>query len=209
MLTPEDQTRIRKEEIFRAEVRERLAADAARGASRLWKFVNTSFGVWFLSAVVLGGLSWLLSERHLAIERHNAVRRATWEIYSDALQFEAAIASAWSRFAYETAFATKLQRPESRLYEQKTFGLDWLTFQVEDLGSCEEAKAAAAARDAAARIWAILERQFGKLDNDWWWTPLDADQKTRLDDAIKAESHRYLVEAFLPRTARRWCWPGG
>jgi hypothetical protein len=155
---------------------------------------------------VLGGLSWLISERHLALERNNTVRRATWEIYSNAMQFEAAIAVAWSRFDYETAFSTKLQNPSPRLFDQKAFGLDWLTFQIEDSGSCKDAEAAVAARRAAADIWEAMRDEFGSRDNDWWWVALDSERKARLDDQIKARSHEYMIKAFLPGTLRRRCW---
>jgi hypothetical protein len=207
-LTAEEQDRIRAEEVYRSEIRERLANDRSGGRGG-WKFLNSAFALWFLSTIVIGGMSWIISERHLAIQRENTVRRATWEIYGDGLQFEAAIAVAWTRFDYETAFSTTLQNPRSRLFDQKTFGLDWLTFQIEDTGTPRDAAAAYAARDAAGRIWKVLEDEFGGRDKDWWWVPLDFHHKAALDALIKDQSHTYLVQAFLPRASRRSCWLGG
>lgn len=53
MLTDEDKTRIRLEEAYRKEVRDQLASDTNRARTRVWPFLNSPFGLWLLSSVVL------------------------------------------------------------------------------------------------------------------------------------------------------------
>lgn len=58
VLTDEEQDRIRHEEIYRAEVRQRLAATEQKSArARIIRFFNTPFGLWILSSLVLSGLT--------------------------------------------------------------------------------------------------------------------------------------------------------
>jgi hypothetical protein len=58
MLTEKEKSRIRAEEIFRAEVRQELEAKRAPShAPRIWTFLNSSFALWFLSSVVLASLT--------------------------------------------------------------------------------------------------------------------------------------------------------
>src|SRR6266849_5483102 len=124
MLTSDDRERIRAEEIFRSEVREQLASDPGDGkqGGPLWRFFNSPLGLWVLSSVALGAISWSISERRIAVERAATVRRARWEVYSDGLQFERSIRDAWSRASYEIAFADKLQNPRARLFDYRSFG---------------------------------------------------------------------------------------
>jgi hypothetical protein len=58
MLSDEQETRIREEEIFRQEVRNELGSQkpAASPGGKFWKFLNSSFALWFLSSVFLGSL---------------------------------------------------------------------------------------------------------------------------------------------------------
>jgi hypothetical protein len=59
MLLEEEKNRIRAEEIFRYEVRREIEARRPKDSrrKRLWSLVNSTFGVWLLSSVVLGGLT--------------------------------------------------------------------------------------------------------------------------------------------------------
>jgi len=59
MLLEEEKERIRAEEIFRHEVRQKIEAEAPRHSrrKRLWTLLNSSFALWFLSSVVLSGLT--------------------------------------------------------------------------------------------------------------------------------------------------------
>jgi len=58
MLTEEEKSRVRAEEIFRAEILRDLQANKPRSNhQRLWTLLNSSFALWFLSSVVLAGLT--------------------------------------------------------------------------------------------------------------------------------------------------------
>jgi hypothetical protein len=58
MLTEEEKSRIRTEEIFRTEVRRELeTTETPSHAKNIWTFLNSSFALWFLSSVVLAGLT--------------------------------------------------------------------------------------------------------------------------------------------------------
>lgn len=58
-LSAQDKERIRAEEIFRDEVRRKIEADEAKKSPQdnLWSILNSSFAVWFLSSVVLAGIT--------------------------------------------------------------------------------------------------------------------------------------------------------
>ncbi|VAV84062.1 hypothetical protein MNBD_DELTA01-705 [hydrothermal vent metagenome] len=64
MLSKEDKDRIRAEEIFRSEVqREIQEGQNKKGLlTNLFKFFNSSFGIWFLSAVVLSSALYIYQD---------------------------------------------------------------------------------------------------------------------------------------------------
>lgn len=59
MLTADEKDRIQAEELFRLEIRRDLEATkpSPTGMQRLWSWLNSSFGLWLLSSVVLAGLT--------------------------------------------------------------------------------------------------------------------------------------------------------
>ena len=59
VISEDEKIRIRAEEIFREEVRQEMAVEKAAHSpgSRLWALANSSFVLWFLSSVVVGGLT--------------------------------------------------------------------------------------------------------------------------------------------------------
>lgn len=58
-LTEQERERIRAEEVFREEVRATFRDKTPPTLrNRLWKFLNSSFTIFLLSSVVLGGISW-------------------------------------------------------------------------------------------------------------------------------------------------------
>jgi len=56
MLSDDDKNRILAEERYRQEVRSQLSHE--QGSTKLWKFLNSSFGIWLLTTVVIGTLTW-------------------------------------------------------------------------------------------------------------------------------------------------------
>ena len=64
MLSGEQMDRIREEENFRQEARKELKSKepAVSFGGKTWKLLNSSFALWFLSSVVLAGLTWAFTE---------------------------------------------------------------------------------------------------------------------------------------------------
>ena len=60
MLTDEDKEKIRTEEIFRDEVCNELANNSKK--LDVWEFLNSNFGLWILSSLLLTSLTWLYNE---------------------------------------------------------------------------------------------------------------------------------------------------
>jgi hypothetical protein len=52
MLNDDDKIRIRLEESYRTQVRKQ-AEKEAESKKKLWAFVNSSFGIWLLSAIFI------------------------------------------------------------------------------------------------------------------------------------------------------------
>ena len=60
LLSDRDRQRIREEEIYRQEIRAQLAREdePRKLVNRAWKFLNTPLGLWLLSTVMIGFLTW-------------------------------------------------------------------------------------------------------------------------------------------------------
>ena len=61
MLTEEERQRIRLEEQYRLEIRRQIEQEKPK-SSRLWTFLNSTFGLWLLSAVVITWASTLYTQ---------------------------------------------------------------------------------------------------------------------------------------------------
>ncbi len=61
MLSESEKEKLRSEEIFRDEVRKSLGTKP-KGSSAFWRFLNSSFGIFILSTIVVGGLSFTYKE---------------------------------------------------------------------------------------------------------------------------------------------------
>jgi hypothetical protein len=70
LLTEEEKTRIRAEEVFRAEICRDLEKDrpSKHGWERVWELANSSFVLWLLSSVVLSGVTAVYSCRKENLE---------------------------------------------------------------------------------------------------------------------------------------------
>jgi hypothetical protein len=87
MLPSGDQLRIREEEMLRFEIRRELAGAEKKAASKptsWWGFLNSTFGVWLLTSVVVGGASFSYRLFSTAIDRSrqnsDAIQRLDTEI---------------------------------------------------------------------------------------------------------------------------------
>jgi hypothetical protein len=87
-LPESNRARIRAEEIYREEVRAEVTRTKTSKTrrQRLWSLLNTSFGIWLLSSVVLGGLGFLYtSTQSLLTEsriKASSIRKLDTEIAS-------------------------------------------------------------------------------------------------------------------------------
>ena len=87
-LSAQDKARIRAEEIFRDEVRRQIEADKGKNSAQdnLWSILNSSFAVWFLSSVVVAGITAAFARYqkiHSArIQKNDIQRRLQTEIGS-------------------------------------------------------------------------------------------------------------------------------
>jgi hypothetical protein len=63
MLDESERAKIRLEEEYRHEVRNKLQETPTKRVGRLWTFLNSSFGLWLLSAICITGLGTLYAQR--------------------------------------------------------------------------------------------------------------------------------------------------
>jgi hypothetical protein len=92
-LSPEEMDRIQKEELFRSKVRKEVEDLAAQSETvgtlgSIWSFLNSNFGLWLLSAVVISGLGTLYSNHQAKLADETAqlasqrsAKAATNELY--------------------------------------------------------------------------------------------------------------------------------
>lgn len=92
-LTPEEIVRIKQEEVLRAEIRKELALSPPQATEEgwlqiLWKFLNSTFGIWLLSTVVVASVAHFYDKQQTAYRETEAQRkeqeaesRRTREIY--------------------------------------------------------------------------------------------------------------------------------
>ena len=64
ILTPEDKLRIRAEETYRHEIKYSLERGSGKLSSgqKLWGFLNSTLGIWFLSTCLVGAITFFYSE---------------------------------------------------------------------------------------------------------------------------------------------------
>jgi len=75
VLTEDDKIRIRDEEVYRSEIRRELDAQKTKPTTRsgqLWGFMQTSLGIWVLSTVVVGLITWGYAQLQSTLQRSNA-----------------------------------------------------------------------------------------------------------------------------------------
>ena len=86
MLKQDEQTRIRDEELFRQEVRRELEASKPKksAGAQFWSLLNSSFALWFLSSVILTGLtsywSWHRQQNDEKMKKLSIQKRLNTEV---------------------------------------------------------------------------------------------------------------------------------
>lgn len=77
-LTQEEMDHICADEHFRASIRKKIELEHAspKKTNNYWEFLNSSFGLWLLSAIFISGLGTLLSNHHNAVQKHQQEEEA-------------------------------------------------------------------------------------------------------------------------------------
>jgi hypothetical protein len=75
MLSRRDKKRIKDEEAFRATLQA-----AGRSSNRLWAFLNSPLGIWFLSVVVIGTLTWSYAQWQVLKSRAEEIYKLDVEV---------------------------------------------------------------------------------------------------------------------------------
>jgi hypothetical protein len=88
MLTEEEKTKIKAEEVFRDEVRKSLNTKEKNG---FWTFLNTSLGIWFLSTIMIGLFTYFFNDynetKKVTNKREDKIKQLDLEIESRISQF--------------------------------------------------------------------------------------------------------------------------
>ncbi len=183
MLTDNQKKLIREEEIFRREVRaelEKRGAVTSRTGS-LWGFVNSSFGLWLLSSVMLGSLGFLYGyvqdTRHTKRDAQERLSRLRFEITAHGWEFLGSLESAHDFTTYSVAFSEHLQRPKYKLAGFKDATMDQLLWEYRQLS--RNSIKANSVQTAIEWIWQDIYSMRGEVH-------LDADKKYWFDHDIDA-----------------------
>ena len=120
-LTPEKREQIRLEEEYRHEVRSALAEKDKPKESRLWKFLNSGFGLWLCSAVILSGGTFIYTQyseaREAEEKRQKAVEALDLEI---AYRLSNALAKlGLAQLEYDDNLHDKSKSPQETLNQQR------------------------------------------------------------------------------------------
>lgn len=85
MLSDDERARIHAEEIFRHEVRNGLKKDERQTVRRgAWGFLNSTFGLWFLSTCVVGAISFLYTNHAESVRKEEAAAKESHQQRIDA-----------------------------------------------------------------------------------------------------------------------------
>jgi hypothetical protein len=187
MLTDNQKKLIREEEIFRCEVRTELEKrDAATSMpGSLWGFVNSSFGLWLLSSVMLGSLGFLYGyvqdTRHTRRDAQERLSRLRSEITAHGWEFLGSLESAHDYTTYSNVFSEHLQRPKYKFSDFKDATMDQLLWEYRKLS--RNPIKAQRVQDAIEWIWQDIHSMRGevRLDDDkkYWF---DHDMDTSLQE---------------------------
>ena len=80
MISEQEKEKIRQEEIYRREIRQEIAKTAQRDTftQKIWAFLNCPLGLWFLSTIAIGIISWSYSQwqaNQVQIQEYQKQRR--------------------------------------------------------------------------------------------------------------------------------------
>jgi hypothetical protein len=154
---------------------------------QVWTFVNSNFGVWLLSTVVVGIGSYLITmfiqNQSTAHQNRETLYCLKFEIKTDADEFEGECKRADTRAKYIAAF-NQLQYPKEKLLDYRTATMDRYAFEMVDIGTAQDKTDARNVIKGMTEIWGALEGVFGSADDGNWDKALGAGEKAKLDGQI-------------------------
>lgn len=161
MLSEDQMKVIREEEIFREEVRKNIEkkreSESQKGG--LWRFVNSSFGLWLLSSVVLSFLGfsygYVQDQRRTKRDAQERISKLQYEIAAHGSDFLNSLQFAQNYTDYSNQFVEHLQRPKYKLSEFKDATMDQLVWEYKQLAN--DRKKANSVQGAINWIWADVD----------------------------------------------------
>ena len=189
---------IREEEVFREEVRKNIEKnrESTSQTGGLWRFVNSSFGLWMLSSVVLSffGFSYgyIQDQRRTKRDAQERISKLRFEIAAHGLDFLNSLQLAHNYTEYSNVFVDHLQRPKYKLSEFKDATLDQLVWEYRHLAN--DPKKADSVQVAIDWIWADVDSMREQLT-------LGSDVKQWFDKDFNASVKELLYPAVDARPA--------
>ena len=205
MLSEEERKKIKDEEIFRQEIQRELEAQKPTPSrkKKAWQFINSSFGLWLLSTVIVGLFGWAYTtcqtqEREQA-QRKEQQRRLNLEIknrVTDTLSYlqdmERRVNEGKAKFPPEWLFARTVRRldgfdeSESQLQsiypDNKERDLKSLIFELETL-------LASSKKEELNRALSAYEQLKSKaseaIQTSTFGNPVSAEEKQQSLDSVK------------------------
>lgn len=105
-MRPIDEQRIRNEEIVRAKVQAELTR--SKKTSKLWAFLNSAFGIWVLSTIVLGVFGWNYARWQNLQTRAAEIHNLDTEINARLYSVETTVGSNWPKGGKTDYYPVKL-----------------------------------------------------------------------------------------------------
>jgi hypothetical protein len=193
---PNERERIQAEEVFRDEVRQEIEKQRPKHLRRrVWDFVNTSFGIWLLSSVVLGSLVWswtLIQEyRHTKKAREELLTKVNYEIYRAFWAYDGLAEQSWNYEQYKYAHKKTLERPDYTLSDFKDATTEQLVWSMGEIPPI-------ANKERAQKLLRIVE----SFRNDIWALKnlgnLSFQKKKEFDDHIRKALREQVGPLLYP-----------
>jgi hypothetical protein len=196
MLTEDDKARIQSEEVFRDEVRRQLQEAKARTlGGNVWGFFNSAFGLWLVSSILFGLVTWSYStwsdSRARARENEAAVEKLDVEIAARVDRFRTLVSNAKSAERYYSAL-WYLDNPSSEKFGLVIFpefgnrslrSLLWELRSRVSRGEKAEVSRALQAAETLSTRGAEAVKYLGQTTQDVEFNPKDVQQAEQMVDS--------------------------
>jgi hypothetical protein len=193
---------IKEHQAARTDAPPKSAQSTSAGArKRVWDFLNSNFGIWLLSTVVVGIGSYLVT----TLIQDQANRTQTlqtlyclkWEIRTDAHDAETAFGNADTRTKYYNAF-NELQYPKEKLLDYPTATMDRYAYELELLGSRDDKTAGENVAAGMDSIWKALSDDFTGASDSTWNTPIPHSRRDKIYNDVDPILKSDLLSIVVP-----------